>query len=242
MFHKLVSDLPPDRLADTLPGFQITPRYLARYDEVMGSAGRQPDPPRSELWPALCGRAPGLARPSWRMPRRQGSSGCAPFTATPRSTTSCWTPPPGRPWPWWTWTRSSPAWCTMTSATACAPAAIPWEKKPRTGRRCASNRTCAGPSLPGYLSLAQDFLAENDYAYLYDAMRLMAFELGLRFFTDYLEGNVYFKVRHREHNLARALVQFKLTESIESQDRHPRLLTRGMTVYPFPDRPAHDVG
>ena len=48
-------------------------------------------------------------------------------------------------------------------------------------------------------------------------MRLIAFELGLRFFTDHLEGNVYFKVRHPEHNLARALVQFKLTESIESE-------------------------
>ena len=46
----------------------------------------------------------------------------------------------------------------------------------------------------------------------------IAFELGLRFFTDYLAGNVYFKARHPEHNLARALVQFKLTESIEAQE------------------------
>ena len=71
--------------------------------------------------------------------------------------------------------------------------------------------------LQGYLSLAKDFLTENDYDYLYDAIRLIAFELGLRFFTDYLEGNVYFKANHPEHNLARALVQFKLTESIEDQ-------------------------
>jgi hypothetical protein len=71
--------------------------------------------------------------------------------------------------------------------------------------------------LTGYLSLAQDFLTENDYAYLYDAIRLLTFELGLRFFTDYLAGNVYFKARHPEHNLVRALVQFKLTEKIESQ-------------------------
>jgi len=69
----------------------------------------------------------------------------------------------------------------------------------------------------GYLSQARDFLTETDYSYLYDAIRLLAFELGLRFFTDYLAGNVYFKARHPEHNLARALVQFKLTESIESQ-------------------------
>ena len=32
-----------------------------------------------------------------------------------------------------------------------------------------------------------------------------------------VDSNVYFKVKHQEHNLARALVQFKLTESIESQ-------------------------
>ena len=71
--------------------------------------------------------------------------------------------------------------------------------------------------LQGYLPVARDFLTETDYVYLYDAIRLIAFELGLRFFTDYLAGNVYFKARRPEHNLARALVQFKLTESIESQ-------------------------
>jgi Ser/Thr protein kinase RdoA (MazF antagonist) len=71
--------------------------------------------------------------------------------------------------------------------------------------------------LRGYLQQARHFLTENDLAYLYDAIRLLAFELGLRFFTDYVAGNIYFKASHREHNLRRALVQFKLTESIESQ-------------------------
>jgi hypothetical protein len=68
------------------------------------------------------------------------------------------------------------------------------------------------------VSEARSFLNGNDYRYLYHAIRLLAFELGLRFFTDYLEGDVYFKVKHREHNLLRALVQFRLTESIESQE------------------------
>jgi hypothetical protein len=71
--------------------------------------------------------------------------------------------------------------------------------------------------LEGYISVADEFLTENDYAYLYDAIRLIPFELGLRFFTDYAAGNVYFKVKHETHNLERALVQFKLTESIEAQ-------------------------
>jgi hypothetical protein len=80
--------------------------------------------------------------------------------------------------------------------------------------------------LQGYLSLARDFLTEYDYEYLYDAIRLIAFELGLRYFTDYLEGNVYFKTDYPEHNLARSLVQFKLTESIESQEATIRTIIR----------------
>jgi Ser/Thr protein kinase RdoA (MazF antagonist) len=72
--------------------------------------------------------------------------------------------------------------------------------------------------LEGYLSVANAFLTAHEFARLYDAIRLLAFELGVRFFQDYLAGDVYFKVRHSTHNLERALVQFKLTESIEAQE------------------------
>jgi Ser/Thr protein kinase RdoA (MazF antagonist) len=76
--------------------------------------------------------------------------------------------------------------------------------------------------LQGYLAQARNFLRPADYEYLFDSIRLLTFELGLRFFTDYLAGNVYFKVKHPKHNLQRALVQFKLTESIEVHEAHIR--------------------
>ncbi len=47
--------------------------------------------------------------------------------------------------------------------------------------------------LQGYLSQAREFLTPGDYDCMYDAIRLIAFELGLRFFTDYLAGDIYFK-------------------------------------------------
>jgi Ser/Thr protein kinase RdoA (MazF antagonist) len=72
--------------------------------------------------------------------------------------------------------------------------------------------------LRGYLSSARSFLKDNDFRYFYDAVRLLAFELGLRFFTDFLEGDVYFRVRRPEQNLRRALVQFRLALSIESRE------------------------
>jgi hypothetical protein len=38
-FHSLLSNLPPERLADTLPGFHVTPGYLQHYDEVLSKHG-----------------------------------------------------------------------------------------------------------------------------------------------------------------------------------------------------------
>ena len=71
----------------------------------------------------------------------------------------------------------------------------------------------------GYLSQASSFLDDNDRAHLYDCIRLIALELGLRFFGDYLAGDTYFRVRYDTHNLHRARVQFKLVESIEARER-----------------------
>ena len=70
------------------------------------------------------------------------------------------------------------------------------------------------------------FLTDGDREFLYEAIHLIAFELGLRFFTDHLEGDVYFRTRREDHNLARALVQFRLTESIEAQEPALRAIIR----------------
>jgi hypothetical protein len=48
----------------------------------------------------------------------------------------------------------------------------------------------------------------------------------MRFFCDYLEGNVYFKAGDSRQNLRRALVQFRLVESIESQAQALRAIIR----------------
>jgi hypothetical protein len=68
------------------------------------------------------------------------------------------------------------------------------------------------------LSEAGAFFSEYDYHYLYAAIQLIPFELGLRFYTDYLEGNRYFKVTDPRQNLQRAADQFELCESIMAQE------------------------
>ena len=45
----------------------------------------------------------------------------------------------------------------------------------------------------------------------------MIFECGMRFLTDYLEGDIYFKIHRKNHNLDRCRTQFKLVKDMESK-------------------------
>jgi len=84
------------------------------------------------------------------------------------------------------------------------------------------DREIARAVLTGYLAAARDFLTPPELPLLYDAVRLLPFELGLRFLTDHLEGDVYFRTERRGQNLHRARVQFRLVEDIERQEREIR--------------------
>ena len=43
----------------------------------------------------------------------------------------------------------------------------------------------------------------------------MTYECGMRFLTDYLDGDTYFKTKYPEHNLVRCHTQFRLVERME---------------------------
>jgi Ser/Thr protein kinase RdoA (MazF antagonist) len=71
--------------------------------------------------------------------------------------------------------------------------------------------------LKGYGSVAASLLSEADLQILPDAAALISFELGVRFFTDHLSGDAYFKTSKKGQNLVRALIQFHLANSIARQ-------------------------
>ena len=78
----------------------------------------------------------------------------------------------------------------------------------------------------GYLSSAGTFLNEAEKAHLAFSGKLIAFEIGIRFLTDYLEGDVYFKTKRPTHNLDRCRTQLALVKSIEEQDEAMNALVR----------------
>ena len=67
----------------------------------------------------------------------------------------------------------------------------------------------------GYLDATSEMLEEIEVKHLAIAPQVITYELGIRFLTDFLEGDLYFKIKRPEHNLDRARAQFKLLSSME---------------------------
>lgn len=70
----------------------------------------------------------------------------------------------------------------------------------------------------GYLGTAGKFLTKNERALIAFSGRLITLTIGLRFLTDFLNGDVYFRVHRPQHNLDRCRTQFRLVESIARQE------------------------
>lgn len=66
----------------------------------------------------------------------------------------------------------------------------------------------------GYLEGAGRVLTQEEIDLLPMGALLMTLECGMRFLTDYLQGDLYFKVTKPDHNLVRARNQFKLVQEI----------------------------
>ena len=67
----------------------------------------------------------------------------------------------------------------------------------------------------GFLGACGDRLTEKEIETLPLGAKLMTLECGVRFLTDYLNGDVYFHVRYPEHNLDRCRTQITLVEDME---------------------------
>lgn len=216
LFHSIVSDLAPERLEDTLEGFHITPRYLHQFKNALATYGADRSAEVDYCMDAVDAGADlaGLLEDA----RARGRLFLRPVHGDPKVNNILIDDLTGQA-------------VSIVDLDTFKPGLIHYDIGDciRSGCNPAGEETedpdavffdpdLCDAMLRGYVSAARDFLTVHDYDHLYDAIRLIPYELGLRFFTDHLHGNVYFKVRHEKHNLARAIVQFRLAESIKSQE------------------------
>ena len=223
-FHYLISDLDPKSIQDPLPGFHITSGYLATYDRTLDTAQAKEliassmeakrlakfVEERRDL--ALC-----LERALERGEIRKRL-----FHGDPKVNNIMIDDVTGKGTAMIDLDTVSPGLIHMDFGDALRSICNPAGEEETNLAKVVFDEDLATAFCKGYMREAGPFLTDADRAYLYDSIRLLPFELGLRFFQDHLAGNVYFKTKTPEQNLNRARVQFRLCESVEARERSIR--------------------
>ena len=214
-FHSLLSDLPVDSLYDSLPIFHIAPKYLAAYDKALASFKGDKEElaeyidiveQHRELFYLLED-----AKDSGKLKMRVIHGDPKPSNVMISD--------------------DDFKAIAFVDLDTLKPGLIHYDIGDCLRSNCNPVGENGDPSkvvfdldlmrgvLAGYLPQVENFLTELDYDYIYDSVCLITLEMAIRFFADYLAGNVYFKVKHARHNLDRAIVQFELLKSIEAQEK-----------------------
>jgi hypothetical protein len=81
----------------------------------------------------------------------------------------------------------------------------------------------------GYLSETGATLNDVEKEYLAFGPKLITYTIAVRFLTDYIDGDNYFKIHHEHHNLQRARAQLKLLSSMEEQYGDMKEIIRKLT-------------
>lgn len=205
-FHRLCSDLSPALLHDSLPGFHVTPAYFQQYRELIS----QPAQVASDDDFRYC-QAFIESRQSHidvlEQAMQTGKLQPRVIHGDPKLNNFLFEP-------------GSHRIVSLIDLDTVKPGLVHYDIGDCLRSSChdkAGNRfdldRCA-IILKSYLEEAGSFFSASDYDFLYPAIWLIPFELGLRFFSDYLNGNRYFKVDRPRHNLERALAQFALCSDI----------------------------
>lgn len=219
-FQRLIADVDVQQLADTLPGFHITPNYLAYLDRVLKEPAAQQLLNSSvaaeqayrfiekrRVWCSVLEDAAGA-----------GALQLRPIHGDPKIANIMIDNTTGKGTAIIDLDTVKPGLVHYDIGdclrSCCNPAG---EEADELSRVVFDTDLCEA-IVRGYMTFARDFLTDADRAYLFDCVRLLAFELGMRFFADYLAGNRYFKTRDPGQNLQRARVQFRLCESIETRE------------------------
>lgn len=221
MFHSLISDLPTESLADTLEDFHVTPSYLRHFDGVLKRRDDQ-----TAVW-AQSSEALDAAL-TFVDQRRHGVSVLEdavargelqqrPIHGDPKINNVMMDEATGQAVGLIDLDTVKPGLIHYDIGDCLRSCCNPLGEETQELDAVRFDLGLAEAILEGYLSVAGSFLSAQDRAYLPDCIRLIPFELGLRFLTDHLEGDCYFQINHPGQNLRRAEVQFRLTLSIEQQ-------------------------
>ncbi|MBW7864706.1 MAG: aminoglycoside phosphotransferase family protein [Candidatus Hydrogenedentes bacterium] len=223
-FQRVISNLDVNRLHDTLPGFHITPQYLEKLDTALATEEGKLHLDAS-IEAQRCLRFVEERREFCAVlenAREAGSLLLRPIHGDPKISNIMIDDATGKGTSIVDLDTVKPGLIHYDFGDCLRSCCNPAGEETQDLNRVVFDTDLCEAIVKGYMSHARSFLTDADRHYLYDAIRLISFELGLRFFADYIAGDVYFKTKYDGQNLNRARVQFKLTESIEARERQIR--------------------
>ncbi|MCL1920201.1 MAG: aminoglycoside phosphotransferase family protein [Kiritimatiellaeota bacterium] len=219
-FHWMVSDLDPATLIDPIPGFHITPGYLARYDATLTAPDAQArlaaSPEAQRLAAFVDARR--ACVPLFQQAMERGDINLRVMHGDPKINNIMVDDYTGKGTAMIDLDTVGPGLFHFDFGDAVRSICNPAGEEETDLGKVMFDLDYFEAFSRGYMTYASGFLTPKERGYLFDAIRLITFELGLRFFQDHLAGNVYFKTSHPEQNLNRARVQFRLCESIEAHE------------------------
>ena len=223
-FQRLISDMDVSLLHDTLEGFHITPRYLKQLDKALETSDGQTRL-HASLEAERCNKFID-ARREWcsvlEDAKERGELQLRPIHGDPKISNIMIDDATGKGTCIIDLDTVKPGLIHYDIGDCLRSCCNPAGEETLDLNQVVFDTDLCEAIVKGYMINARSFLSDADRKYLYDGIRLIAFELGLRFFADYIAGNVYFNTRYDEQNLNRARVQFKLTDSIEAREKHIR--------------------
>lgn len=211
LFHQLTSSLPSSSLSDTLPGFHITPLYLEQYDALL---------PTAQDCVADCRDFIDDRRQNVSLledARKQRSVSEQVIHGDPKVANFLFSKDGSRVISLIDLDTVKPGLLLHDIGDCLRSCCNRSGEEIKTPDDVVFDQGLFTAMLKGYFSRASDLLTVWDKSLIVDSVRLISFELGLRFYTDHLAGNRYFKLTGPGQNLFRARVQFALVRSIECQ-------------------------
>jgi len=211
-FHLLTADIDPVTLADTLPDFHITPRYLEHYDLVRSRARKE-----NEAEDFCCRRIEELRPSGYILEQARGRLSHRVIHGDPKVANFLFAAEGDRVVSLIDFDTVKPGLLLHDLGDCLRSCCNPLGEGSADPAATVFDPDCFQALMTGYLRQAGHLLTPADTDLLVPAVALISFELGLRFFTDHLAGDRYFKVDRPGQNLHRALVQLHLNQSIDAQ-------------------------
>ncbi len=223
-FHLAVSDLPPDKFFDPLPGFHILPQYLAQFEQVNKTA-KQANTAEVRYCLSTINKYK-IKAGLFEKGKQTGQFKEVIVHGDPKIEN-------------FLFDRRGEKVLAIIDLDTAGPGLIHFDIGDclrsacnRTGEELKSKKVqfdtdICRAILHSYLRETDQFLRPVDKEHIFDAIQLMCFELGLRFFSDYLQNNIYFKTDYPEQNLERAVTQFRLLDAVSAREKAIRKMMSG---------------